>query len=34
MNIRFESDLENKYQGRIAKKHMVKSGFIDPGGKP
>lgn len=34
MQITFESDLEQKYQGRIAKRKMIKSGFIDPGGNP
>lgn len=34
MNVRIESDLEDKYVGRIAKKQMVKTGFIDPGGNP
>jgi len=28
------SDLEDKYFGRVGKKNMVKSGFIDPGGNP
>ncbi len=34
MEVRIVSDLEDKYHGRVSKKNMIKSGFIDPGGNP